>query len=233
MSGDQVDSKQLVERVADHDHSTAQNDAHQSFLADAYDWVTENPMKATAIGVAAVAGVGYLTRSAWMPLAARLAPEAADAALVGKKGAFDASRAGLTGLGEVAVPELQAWKGALGGYTDVGLDQAGSLIYKGAKAGSFAADNVLVVNGAGEAKTLFNAVSREGLLQRNVWPKGAAGSVAEFGEIELPGKTRFVFEEGKAVEVEAGGRLIDFKNGEFQALSKDAAEKMYSGLQKF
>jgi hypothetical protein len=237
MSGDHVDEKQPkqipVDRIGD--HQAAQEHANQSFLADAYDWVVDNPVKATAIGIAAAAGVGYLTRSAWMPLAARLAPEATDAAIAatGKKAAFDAGRAGLTSLAEVGAPELAAWRGALGGYSDVGLDQAGSLIYRGAKAGAFAADNVLVVNGATEANTLFKAVSREGLLQRSVWPKGAAGSAAEFGEIELPGRTRFLFEEGKAVEVQAGGKLINLKNGEFHALNKDAAEKLYSGLQKF
>lgn len=236
MSGDRVDNKRN-EPIADlnQDHKVAEETASQSFLEDAYDWVKENPGTAAAIGVAAVAGGAYLTRRAWMPLLSRLAPEAAEATKLagGRTAAFDATKAGLTRLSEVAAPELQAWRTAMGGYSDIGLDQAGALIYRGAKAGTFAADNVLVVNGTTEAKTLFNALSREGFLQRNVWQRGAAGSAAEFGEISLPGSTRFIFEEGKAIELSAGGRLIDLKNGQFHALTKDAAEKLYIGLPKF
>jgi hypothetical protein len=233
--GDEIVDKQPTELVADGDRDvrTAQEEASQGLLADAYDWAKENPGTATAIGVAA-AGIGYLTRGKWMPALSRImagpGDDAARAAL-SRPAAFDASKAGLTTFSEVSAPGLQTWKSALG-YADVGLDDAGALIYRGAKAGQFA-DNVLVVKGTQEASTLFRALSREGLLQRGVWERGAANTAVEFGEVKLPGATRFIFEEGKTINLGAGSRLIDLKNGQFRALTADAAEQVYRGLTMF
>lgn len=251
MSGDQDDHKRQTEVNLENfiEHNKVQTDAHQSLLADAYDFVTEHKAAVTAVGVTAVAlGVGYLTRGRWMPMLASLGAEGVEAGAIvaggtkgldagaiiagGKKG-FDATKAGLIGFNEMVHPEMQGWRTALGGYADVGLDGTGSMIYRGAKAGTFTAENALLVNGDKEASTLFNALSRNGLLQRHVWAKGAAGSAAEFGEITLPGRTKFLLGEAGAVELPEGAKLIDLRNGQFHALTKENAEKLFAGLQKF
>lgn len=196
-------------------------------------WIEDHPGTSTVIGLAALAGIGYLTRGKWMPALSRLGPFADDATRVAaaRTGTFDAAKAGLTAFSEVSHPELQAWKTALG-YSDVGLDATGSLIYRGAKAGTFA-ENVLVVNGSSEANTLFRALSREGLLERKVWERGAGSAATQLGEVKLAGPTKFIFSEGKTIQLPANGRLIDLGNNEFNALSSEAAEKLYSGLTMF
>jgi len=233
-AGDKVDEKRHQQNVESYitEQKTAAEDAHHNLLSDAFDWMGENPGTSTAIGLVALAGVGYLTRGKWMPALSRLAPEAADAgiAAAGKKGGFNAAKAGLTSLSELASPELQGWKMAMGGYADVGVDTAGTMFYRGVRAGAFDATNTLVVEGAAEAKTLYNAISREGFLQRNVWARGAAGTASEFGEVTLPGKTRFLFGEAVPVELPSGGKLINLNNGEFHALSAENAAKLYAGL---
>lgn len=240
MSGDQADHKQQSDTIVSNYilENQVHADAQQSLLADAYDYVSEHKVAATAIGVAAVAvGAAYLTRGRWMPMLASLGAETAEVGAIaaGGKRSFDAAKAGLIGFRDMAHPEMQGWRTALGGYADVGLDGTASMIYRGAKAGTFTAENVLLVNGDKEARVLFDAVSRNGLLQREVWAKGAAGTATEFGEITLPGRTRFMLGSGEAaaVELPEGAKLIDMRNGQFQALTKEAAEKLFAGLEKF
>lgn len=197
-------------------------------IGSAAEWIDENPETATVIGIAAAAGIGYLTRGRWLPAVIRLGEEGA-VVNAGRVGGYDATKAGLTAFADVARPGLQPWKAALG-YADVGLDEAGTLIYRGSKAGAFTADHVLLVNGAKEADTLFRALSREGLLQRQVWERGAGSGATQFGEVNLAGPTKFLFAEGKAMELGANGRLVHLGNGEFTAMTADAAENLYKGL---
>jgi hypothetical protein len=235
MSGDQTEkAKSPLES-----HAKVDNQANQGFFADAYelganavDWAEENPGTAAALGLVAAAGIGYLTRGKWMPLVSRLAPVSDDAARVvaARPAAFDAAKAGLTLFDEAAVanPALNGWKTALS-YGDVGIDKAGALIYRGTRAGQFGADNVLLVQGADEANTLFRAISREGLLERKIWERGAGSAAADLAEVQLPGATKFVFGE-RAVTLPANGRLVNLGNGEFNTLTAEAAEKMYRSL---
>lgn len=236
MSGDEVDKLQPTAQSS----NLEQFEANRSLFADAYtvglasnpvQWIEENPgtAAAAALGVAAVLGVGYLTRGKWMPALSKLGAYTDDAARTTTRATgYDATKAGLTAFSDVANPALQPWRRALG-YADVGLDDAGSLIYKGSRAGAFGADNVLVVNGAQEANTLFRAISREGLLQREVWERGASSGAARFGEVALPGPTKFITPEGVA-NLSANSRLIHLGGGRFNAMTSEAAEKTFEGL---
>jgi len=162
----------------------------------------------------------------------RVAPFSDDVArsAVSPRVGFDASKAGLMTFAEVTNPAMRPWRSAFN-YADVGMDTAGTLIYRGAKAGTFSADSVLVVSGAQEANTLFRALSREGLLKQNIWERGAASAAKQLGEVKLPGATRFVFGE-TSISLPANGRLIDLGNGEYKAMTTEAAEQIYKGLFK-
>lgn len=247
MSGDEVNKLQLspVEQEKETTASSAV-ETQQSLFADAYnlnqskssettlgsvtEWVGENPGKASALGLVALAGLAYVTRGKWMPIMKAVAPFSDDAArAVSTRGAgYDAAKNGLTRFAEVANPGLQPWKSSLG-YVDVGLDQAGTLIYRGSRAGVFAAESRLVVSGADEASTLYRAISREGLIERKVWQTGASNAASHLGEVQLPGTTRFIF-DGKAIDLPAKSKLINLGNGKFDALTAEAAEKLYKGL---
>ncbi len=238
MSGEEVDRLQHRQPL-----EPDVNDASKSLFAEAYDvgakvvsstaqWIDENPGTATAIGLVVAAGIGYITRGRWMPMLSRLAPFSDDAAclVVVPEVGFNASKAGLTTFANVINPAIRPWKSALN-YADVGLDTASTLIYRGAKAGTFNAENVLLVNGAQEANTLFRALSREGLLKQNIWERGAACAAAQLSEVPLPGATKFVF-GGNSINLPANGRLIDLGGGQYQALTSEAAEQIYKGLFK-